>query len=401
MRGRDKLSARRVATVKEPGIYSDGGGLYLRVRPSGSKSWVFIYSREKVRREMGLGSGLDVSLAKARERARTAREMLVDQLDPLEHRKHVLKLEAAPEPEAARVVTFGDFADELIESIEEGFRNPKHRAQWRSSLAKHAASLYPLAVDQVTTEHITAALQKIWLTKAETASRVRGRIERVLDAAKAKGLRSGENPATWKGHLELLLPKQGRKVKHHAALPFSEMGAFMADLSSRSAVSARALEFIILTAARSGEVRGMKWQEIDLDAKVWTVPAERMKAGVEHQVPLSDPALAVLAAVRPTEPRADALVFRAERGGQMSDMIFSALLKRMNRGDVTTHGFRSTFRDWVGEATEFAREDAEMALAHTISSAVERAYRRGRALEKRRRLMDAWAVYCLAPSDQD
>jgi integrase len=313
-----------------------------------------------------------------------------------------LARKAAKGQVAAKTITFEKFALELIDSIEDGFKNFKHRQQWRNSLITHAAPLLPVAIDQVTTEHVLAALQPIWLTKAETASRVRGRIERVLDAAKARGLRSGENPAIWKGHLELLLAKQTQiKVKHHAALPFQNMSKFMVELAQRPATAARALEFAILTAARSGEVRGMTWSEVDFDAKIWTVPAGRMKAGAEHQVPLSDAAIGALKAVMPDSPAPAAIVFPAPRGGQMSDMAFSALLKRMCRSDITTHGFRSSFRDWAGEATDFAREDAEMALAHTIASAVERAYRRGRAVDKRRGLMDAWAAYCAAEKPEN
>lgn len=389
MRARNKLNVKQVASLSRPGVYSDGAGLYLRVRPSGSKSWLFIYTVNGARREMGLGSDLDVTLAKARAKAAAARELVLEGGDPLEERR----LAKAHVP--TKILTFGEFTIEHIESVQEGFRNQKHRQQWRNSMTTHAATLFPLAIDQVTTEQVLAALQPIWLTKAETASRVRGRIERVLDAAKAKGLRSGENPATWKGHLELLLAKQTQiKVKHHAALPFQDMGKFMAELAQRPATAARALEFAILTAARSGEVRGMTWNEVDLDTEIWTVPAERMKAGAEHQVPLSDAALRALKAVKPVEPSPTAIVFPAPRGGQMSDMAFSALLKRMDRANITTHGFRSSFRDWVGEATNFAGEDAEMALAHTITSAVERAYRRGRAVDKRRGLMDAWAAHC-------
>ena len=263
------------------------------------------------------------------------------------------------------------------------------------SLVTHAATLWPLAIDRIATEHVLATLQPIWLVKAETASRVRGRIERILDAARVKGLRSGENPAAWRGHLELLLPKQTQiKVKHHPAMPLDQLPGFMADLASRPAVAARALEFTILTAARSGETRGMTWSEIDFDGQIWTVPAERMKAGLDHQVPLSDAVMAILKSVVPSDPRPEKIVFPAPRGGQMSDMALSALLKRMGRTNVTVHGFRSTFRDWAGEATDFSREDAEMALAHTIASATERAYRRGRALEKRRAMMAAWATYC-------
>jgi integrase len=242
---------------------------------------------------------------------------------------------------------------------------------------------------------VLGVLQPIWLSKAETAGRVRGRIERILDAAKAKGLRLGENPARGRGHLDLLLPKRSKsEVKHHAALPFQQVASFMLELSQRPAMAARALEFTILTAARSGEARGMTWGEVDLAERVWTVPGERMKAGATHQVPLSDAGLGVLQTIKRKDALAHELVFPAPRGGQMSDMAMSQLLKRMGHQNITVHGFRSAFRDWAGETTQFGREEVEMALAHTIESAVERAYRRGRALEKRRELMAAWSEYC-------
>lgn len=387
---RNKLNVKQVAGLTQPGIYSDGGGLYVRVRNPGTRSWVFIYTLHGKRQEMGLGSLLDITLAKARERAAAAREMVLEGIDPKDARRQV-KVEAAPAPS----ITFGEFAIDLLDSMEKEFKNRKHRQQWRNSLTTYAAPLWPMAIAEVKTEQVLEVLQPIWLTKAETASRLRGRIKRVLDAAKVKGLRSGENPAAWPGHLNLLLPKQTQvQVKHHAALPYAELSSFIKELRGRPATAARALEFTILTAARSGEVRGMTWGEINLDEKVWTVPAERMKAGVTHQVPLSEPALAILKAVQPQEASPNAIVFPAPRGGAMSDMALSQLLKRMERKDITVHGFRSTFRDWVGEETQFDREEAEMALAHTVKSATERAYRRGRALEKRRGLMDAWASYC-------
>jgi len=390
---RNKLNVRQVAALSTPGIYADGGGLYVRVRSAGTRSWVYIYTFSGKREEMGLGSLLNISLARARDMASAAREMVLDGDDPKAVRRLAKANDTAKAP-----VTFGEFTRELLDSIEDGFKNPKHRQQWRNTLTTYAASMSDLPIADVATEHVLAALQPIWLTRAETASRVRGRIERVLDAAKAKGLRSGENPATWRGHLELLLPKQSNiQVKHHAALPFAEIDSFMKELGQRPAVAARALEFTILTAARSGETRGMAWGEIDLAAKLWTVPAERMKAGAIHEVPLSDAAVAILEAIRPANPKPDSLVFLSPRGLLMSDMALSQLLKRMNRKAITVHGFRSTFRDWAGEATQFDREEVEMALAHTIQSAVERAYRRGRALDKRRDLMAAWADYCLKP----
>jgi integrase len=247
---------------------------------------------------------------------------------------------------------------------------------------------------------VLAVLEPIWLSKPETASRVRGRIERVLDAAKVKGLREGENPARGRGHLDLLLPKRRKTaVKHHSALPFADLPKFMVELRKREAVAARALEFTILTAARSGEARGMTWAEVDLEKKLWTVPGSRMKASVMHEVPLSDAALAILSAVKEENLKPTDFVFPAPRGGSLSDMALSQLLKRMERGHITVHGFRSTFRDWAGDKTAFGREEVEMALAHTVESSVERAYRRGRALEKRRELMTAWAEYCAHRSD--
>ncbi|MXP29817.1 tyrosine-type recombinase/integrase [Porphyrobacter algicida] len=386
-RARNKLTARQVASFTDPGVYSDGGGLYLRIRESG-RSWYFIGTLNRKRLEMGLGSALDVSLAKAREKAEAARQEILEGRDPREARK-------ASAEQAAPIVTFGKFAMEFLDGIEDGFKNRKHRQQWRNTLKTYAASLFDVPIDAITTDQVLAVLQPIWLTKPETASRVRGRIERILDAAKVKGLRSGENPARGRGHLSLLLPTHSKqRVKHHPALPFAQMASFMAKLRTRDAMAAKALEFTILTAARSGETRGMTWGEVDLNAKVWTVPASRMKAGVEHQVPLSDPAVTLLNAVATEKDARDDIIFYAPRGGALSDMSMLQLLKRMGHGDITVHGFRSAFRDWAGEKTAFDRETVELALAHTIGSSTERAYRRGRALEKRRDLMAEWAVFC-------
>ena len=386
-RARNKLSVKQVASLTRVGVYSDGGGLYLRVRPSG-RSWVFIGTLNGKRQEMGLGSDLDVTLAQAREMAVAARTLVLAGKHPRESRPKAPVAVEAP-------ITFGAFAKQLVASIEDGFRNTKHRQQWRNTLTTYAAPIADVPIDEVTTEQILGVLQPIWLTKPETASRVRGRIERVLDAAKAKRLRHGDNPARGRGHLDLLLPKRSKaEVKHHAALPFADIAAFMIQLRKRPAIAAKALEFTILTAARSGETRGATWAEIDLDYKIWTVPGVRMKAGATHQVPLSEPAQAVLRALKPKDAKPTDLVFPAPRGGPLSDMAMAQLLKRMGRPDITVHGFRSTFRDWAGETTQFGREEVEMALAHTISSSTERAYRRGRALEKRRELMAAWAAYC-------
>jgi integrase len=295
-------------------------------------------------------------------------------------------------------VTFGAFADALVPEIAAGFRNAKHRSQWTTTLTTYAAPIRSKPVASVTTDDILAILSPIWLTKSETASRVRGRIERVLDAAKAKGLREGENPARWRGHLDHLLPKRRKLTRgHHKALPFEQVPAFVASLRTRSAITAVALEFTILTAARVGESLGARWDEIDRKAKVWTVPAERMKAGREHRVPLSPRALEILDAM--TSLRRGAYVFPSFRADKtMSDMALSALLKRIG-ADCTSHGFRSSFRDWAGETTEFSREVAEAALAHAVGDETERAYRRGDTLEKRRAMMNAWSSYVSGGED--
>jgi len=385
-RARNKLNVKQVEHLKETGIYADGGGLYLRIRESG-RSWFFIGTLHGKRFEMGLGSALDVTLARAREKATEAR------LHALEGRDPRLERDAARNKSLPKI-TFGEFACQYVAEIENGFKNAKHRQQWRNTLSTYGAPMAHLPIDEIDTENVLACVQPIWLEKNDTASRLRGRIEKVLDAAKAKGLRTGENPARMRGHLELLLPKRNKSaVKHHPALPYTEIAGFMIDLRQREGIAAKALEFAIMTAARSGEVRGMTWGEVYLAEKLWTVPAGRMKASKAHHVPLSDSALSVLHTV--TEPGLgpDDFVFPAPRGGSLSDMSLSAVLKRMDR-KITVHGFRSTFRDWAGDITTFPREVAEMALAHTISSATERAYRRGHALEKRRELMDAWAAYC-------
>ena len=393
-RARNKLHVKQVESLKQVGMYSDGGGLYLRIRESG-RSWFFVGTLHGRRITLGFGTALDVTLAKARERAAEARLLILDGRDPREVWNEVRQ-------PAVAAVTFGEFARDYVASIEDGFKNPKHRQQWANTLKTYAEPIADMAIADVATEDVLRCVQPIWLEKPETASRVRGRIEKVLDAAKAKGLRDGENPARMRGHLEIMLPKRSKAlVKHHAALPYTEMAAFMIDLRTREGMAAKALEFAILTAARSGEVRGMTWREVDLEAKLWTVPASRMKASEEHQVPLSDAAIRVLQAVNDEGLKPTDFVFPAPRGGSLSDMTLSAVLKRMDR-KVTVHGMRSSFRDWAGDTTAFPRDVVEMALAHTVGSATERAYRRGRALEKRLQLMDTWAAYCagIVPSNE-
>ena len=392
----NKLTALQVAKLNEPGRYSDGGGLYLTIGAGNRRSWVFLYRirGSGKQREMGLGPAATVTLAQARSKAAAARAALDAGDDPI----------AAARADDGEVPTFGDMAEEVISSLESSWRSDKHPAQWRSTLEAYAGRLKPKRVDEITTEDVLAVLKPIWTSKAETASRVRGRIEKVLDAAKAKGHRDGENPAQWRGHLDHLLGRRQKLQRgNHAALPYDELPKFMADLRRQEGLAPAALEFLILTAARTGELLrklrdgvplGAKWSEIDFEAKVWTIPAERMKAGVEHRVPLSARAIAILKSVEPLKP-ADGFLFPGQKPGHpLSEMACGMVLRRMNHSHVTVHGFRSTFRDWCGEETNFPRDVAEAALAHVVGSSVERAYRRKDALEKRRTLMEAWADYC-------
>ena len=377
-----KLTARKVETAK-PGKYSDGGNLYLIVSQTGSRKWVLRFTWRGRAKEMGLGSAASVSLADAREKAASARRKIAQGLNPIDERKRT-----------SGVPTFGEMADQVREALSAGFRNEKHKAQWKSTLATYAAPLSDKPVDTVTTDDVLAILKPIWTTKPETASRLRGRIEKVLDAAKAKGFREGENPARWRGHLDHLLPRPSKLARgHHAAMPYDEVAAFVADLREREAIAALALELCILTAARSGEILGMRWDEIDLDKKIWTVPAHRMKAGREHRVPLSQRATDIL--VRLSEQRSGDFVFPGQRRDKpLSNMAMEMMLRRMKIENATVHGFRSSFRDWAGNETGYPRELIETALAHVIGDKAEQAYRRSDALEKRRKLMEAWAGYC-------
>lgn len=343
------------------------------------------------RTELGLGSVSSLPLATARRLASEMREALAVGNDP----KRVLAPAAEPLTEQPKVVTFGEFAERYISGVEDGWKSEVHRKQWRSSLRDHASALNNVPITAVDTGAVLAVLRPIWLTKAETAKRVRGRIEKTLDAAKAHELRVGDtiNPAAWRGHLALLLPSQKQVERgHHAALPYRDAPAFFAKLNARTANAARCLEFTILTAARSGEALGATWGEMDPDAETWTIPAARMKAAEEHVVPLSSHAIDVLRSVMPSDFNIHDPVF-AVNGASRSNMAMAMLLRRMGYGHVTTHGFRSTFRDWAGDETAFAREIIEQALAHTIQNKAERAYRRGTAIERRRELMSAWANY--------
>lgn len=382
-RSRHKLTATQARSAIEPGRYSDGGGLYLNITSSGSKSWTYMWSRQKRRREMGLGSYSDVTLAKARELAEAARQCVLDGGDPiLERRK-------TSEP------IFVDCVNTFLEAKEAGWKNAKHRYQWRSTLMTYAKPLHNRRVSQITTPDVLDILQPIWLSKHETASRLRGRIEAVLDYAKAMGWRDGENPAIWRGNLKSLLPayKKAEHVEHLPAMEIDELPIFMAALRARDAISARLLEFIILTCARSGEARGAKIDEFDFKRAVWTIPGIRMKMGKPHTVPLSDRALEI-ATTFADMPLGDYLFTNPRGRKEFSVNATMALLRRMGRDDVTTHGFRSTFRDWAGDRTHAQRETIEAALAHGLKDKVEAAYRRSTAIEKRRILMQSWADYC-------
>lgn len=383
----DRLTAKKIDAAKGTQLLADGGGLYLQVSGKGGRSWVFRYRWQGKRPEIGLGPYPAVTLAEARRRAELGRSALADvpPWDPAE----VLKAEEG-EP-----ITFGEFAEQWLSSNLDDFGNAKHRQQWRRTLEAYAKPLNDKPIDAIETVHVREVLQPIWNTKRETARRVRGRIERILDAAKATGLRTGENPVRWRGHLKTILPDQKKPVQHHAAMPFKKLPAFMAQLRGRDALSARALEFLILTGTRSGEGRSALWSEIDLEARVWTIPGERMKANKAHSVPLSDAAMAVLEPLHKLKSDGGVFVFPKMGGdGFVSEAALRNLMGRMGFGEWTIHGFRSTFRDWAGEATNFPRDVAEMALAHGVSDETERAYRRGDALEKRRELLQAWADYC-------
>lgn len=383
-----RLSAVKIAKETKPGLYADGGGLYLRITAGKKtgKRWVFLYSRPKdgKRCEMGLGGTLAVPLAKARKKAAEARALISDGQDPL-----------ATRHAAERTPTFGELADQHIEAMGPSWRNEKHRAQWEMTLERYAKPLRSKPVSEITTADVLEVLRPIWQTIPETAYRVRGRIENVLDAAKVQGFRSGENPAAWRGHLKLILPARQKLTRgHHAAMAIDDMTAFMACLRTRPAVAARCLEFAILTAARSGEALGARWDEIDIKAKLWTIPAARMKATREHRVPLSAPVLAILAEMMPLKGDGGYIFPGQRRAQPLSSMALEMMLRRMKVEDATVHGFRSTFRDWAGNRTSYPRELAEHALAHVIGDKAEQAYRRDDALERRRPMMEAWATHC-------
>ena len=393
-----KLTDRFISTLKEAGRHSDGANLYLNVSPTLKKTWLYMFRFNGKRREMSMGEYPHVTLAQARRKAFEARDQIKAGIDPLEARKGVGGVN-----QENGGVTFKKFADDYLAGKKDGFRNAKHFAQWQMTIDTYAKPLHDMTVDAVKTENILAVLKPIWLKIPETASRLRGRIEMILNAAQSLGLIAEEksNPARWKGHLQNLLSKQEKSQKHHDALGYKDIPAFISELRQRDAIAAYALEFAILAGGRTGEIIGAKWSEFDLEEKLWIVPAGRMKAEREHRVPLSTRAMVILEAMKTV--KINDWVFIAQRDRPLSNMAMLQLLKRMGRNGpearkagkhITTHGFRSTCRDWAGDCTNYPREILEQVLSHTISSKAEAAYRRGDALDKRRVLMQDWCNYC-------
>ena len=389
-RGINKLTVRNVATLTKAGRHADGGNLYLQIAQSGTRQWTFFYQLSGKQREMGLGSAGPggMTLAEAREKAIEARRLLAQGIDPIDTRNGVKA--------TAKVagVRFGKFADEYIKSHKSEWSNAKHADQWAMTLGDaYCALIRPKPIGVIGTEDVLAVLEPVWQSVPETARRVRMRLEKVLDAARVRGLRTGENPARWKGHLDHLLPKHGRATRsHHAAMPWAEVPDFLRVLEAREGTATLAFQFLILTACRTGEVLGARWPEFDLEKATWIIPAERMKARREHRVPLSKAALKV---IKQAQGKHGEYVFPGPSdAGPLSNMALLMLLRRLKRVGVTAHGMRSAFRDWSAECTNFPSEVCEMALAHVVENATEAAYRRGDLFEKRRLLMDEWSIFC-------
>ena len=392
----NKLTARQVETAKKAGLYGDGGNLFLKVDDRANKSWIVRWKADGKLRKVGLGPTRTVSLIEARQRAEAVRRQLLDGFDPQETKR---AKEAAAAVEDAKRITFDKATEAYIASHRAGWKNAKHAAQWQATLSTYASPVFgDLPVSAIDTGMVMRVLQPIWVSKNETAHRVRGRIEAVLSWAKAHGYRSGENPATWRDNLIHGLPARGKvhKVEHHAALPYDELPAFLRELRERPGVAALALEFAILTATRTSETLNAAWAEFDLDNRLWTIANKRMKGGREHRVPLCDRAVAI---VQGMVKNSDYVFPGAKRGKPLSNMAMLTTLRRMKRGDLTTHGFRATFKTWATECTHHQREVIEATLAHVIGGKVEAAYQRGDLLEKRRKLMEAWAVFCDSPAE--
>jgi integrase len=404
------LTVKRIKRITKPGRHGDGNGLYLQVTKDGVKSWLLRYARGGRERCMGLGPLHTVTLDEARERARLARQQLLDGIDPINHRQTEQR---AYRQAGAMALTFAAAAQTFHDQHSVSWRNAKHRLQFIGSLKDYAFPIIgKLPVSEIDEKHVLRVLEQrvkaqrgypagvFWNVRRETASRVRQRIESVLNWATVRGHRSGENPARWQGFIQHALPKSGQVAQeHHPALPYRDLPAFMHDLRQREGIAAQALQFAILTAARTGEVIGAQWSEIDLDQKLWTVPAGRMKAQREHRVPLSTDAVDLLRDLY-TERGNNFLFIGPKPGAGLSNAAMASVLRRLGRDDVTVHGFRSSFRDWAGEVTAFPSDVIEMALAHQVGSAVEKAYRRGDLLDKRRKLMTAWAQYCRSPETE-
>jgi integrase len=393
VRALHRLSNLKVERAKQPGMYADGGGLYLRVAEGGSKQWIYRYTTNGHNRDMGLGPVRLLTLTEARERARAAGKLRLDGIDPIAY-KHAQR--GAAIVAAAGVKTFKECAEGFIRDNEKKWTHPKHRRDWERTLVRLVfPTLGNLPVASIDTPLVLKVIKPLWERVPETASRVRGRIEAVLGWATVHHYRTGDNPARWRQHLEHALPSRSEisKIEHHAAMPYTQVASFVDALRKDTSTAARCLEFITLTAARLGEATGATWNEINLGARTWTIPAERMKAGKEHKVPLSDPAIAVLKTMR--EIRQSDYVFPGFKPGQpIGADALRELIKKLAGADVTIHGMRSVFRDWTADCTSFPNELAEMALSHTIPSAVEKAYRRGSMFERRRRLMDMWGAFC-------
>lgn len=398
-----KLNTKQIENLSEPGTYEDGDGLRLVVKASGKKSWVLRFQLAGKRREMGLGGFPDVKLKDARSEAVTQRQLLQKKIDPLAEREATrLAVAKAVLAEQAKAITFKSVALDYIAAHRSGWKNAKHAQQWENTLASYA---YPvlenLNAKEVTTEHVLKVLTPIWQVKPETASRVRNRMEMVLDAAKVRGLREGENPARWRGHLDKLLPPRSKvkTVVHHPALPWAEMPAFMKEIAKHDDLSYKAMQLTILTACRTSEVLGATWDELDLEKRVWKIPPHRMKAAKEHRVPLSNAAVNLINGL--IRLKGNAHLFPGAREGKpLSNMSMLMSLRRMNRTDLTMHGFRSTFRDWAAESTQYPREVCELALAHVRQDKVEAAYFRGDLFEKRQAMMSDWAVFVTQPSGE-
>jgi integrase len=394
-----KLTEAKIRTLTAIKLHPDGAGLYLQIKPGGARSWIYRFTLNGRTRDMGLGALADVSLVKARDKASAARALVDDGIDPIEHTRAQAAIPAAPKRHFAP--TFEEVAEAYMADRLKRLRSEVHRHQWRQTLVDYA---YPvigkMPVNEIETNDVLAVLKPIWESKCETATRLRGRLERILARATVEGLRRGANPATWRGHLQEALPARSevQPVQHFRAMEFRDVPAFMTELCQIDTVGAAALRFLILTAARAGEVLGARWTEIDWTEKTWTVPASRAKTNRDHIVPLSTGALAALREVEPLRGISEDLIFPGRRGGSLSSMTFLVLLqRRMNRA-VTAHGFRSAFRDWCGDEADVPRELAEASLAHVIKNQVERAYRRKSAVERRRAVMQQWCDYCLPPS---